>query len=166
MNERSHFYSVANDTKCQITFNPEVVDSYRLIGYENRVMNNEDFENDKKDAGEIGAGQTITALYEIIPAEGYEAEASVASFDVRYKLALGEQSRELSLGVKASDTTSDNFNLAAGIAAYGMCLRNSEYKGEATLSMAYDLVNGSKVSDPWGYRTRFAKLIEKAKKLQ
>lgn len=166
VNERSHFYSVANDTKCQITFNPEVVDSYRLIGYENRVMNNEDFENDKKDAGEIGAGQTITALYEIIPAEGYEAEASVASFDVRYKLAIGSDSRPLSLDVIAGNTTSDNFNFAAGIAAYGLCLRNSEYKGQATLSMAYDLVNGAKVSDPWGYRTRFVGLIDKAKTLQ
>ena len=145
---------------------PEVVDSYRLIGYENRVMNNEDFENDKKDAGEIGAGQTITALYEIIPAEGYADDASVAKFDVRYKLALGSDSRPLSLGVTAGNATSDNFNFAAGIAAYGLCLRNSEYKGQATLSMAYDLVNGAKVSDPWGYRTRLAGLIEKAKKLQ
>ena len=166
VNERSHFYSVANDTKCQITFNPEVVDSYRLIGYENRVMNKEDFENDKKDAGEIGAGQTITALYEIIPAEGYAADASVAKFDVRYKLALGSDSRPLSLDVAVGNTTSDNFNFAAGIAAFGLCLRNSEYKGEATLSMAYDLVNGAKVSDPWGYRSRFTGLIEKAKKLQ
>jgi Ca-activated chloride channel family protein len=166
VNERSHFYSVANDTKCQITFNPEVVDSYRLIGYENRVMNNEDFENDKKDAGEIGAGQTITALYEIIPAEGYALEASVAKFDVRYKLALGSDSRPLSLDVIAGNTNSDNFNFAAGIAAYGLCLRNSEYKGQATLSMAYDLVNGAKVSDPWGYRTRLVGLIDKAKQLQ
>ena len=168
VNERSHFYSVANDTKCQITFNPVAVDSYRLIGYENRVMSNEDFENDKKDAGEIGAGQTITALYEIIPAEGYAADASVARFDVRYKLALGSESRPLTLDVIASSaaSVSQNFNLAAGIAAYGLCLRGSEYKGQATLSMAYDLVNGAKVSDPWGYRTRLAGLIDKAKKLQ
>ena len=88
--ERSRFYSVANDTKCQVSFDPDAVGKYRLIGYENRVMNNEDFENDKKDAGEIGAGQTITALYEIIPAEGYVADALLCSFDVRYKKALGE----------------------------------------------------------------------------
>ena len=168
VNERSHFYSVANDTKCQVTFNPETVDSYRLIGYENRVMSNEDFENDKKDAGEIGAGQTITALYEIIPAEGFIDNAPVANFDVRYKLALGEDSRPLGLEIVVPEFTtySDNFNLAAGIAAYGLCLRNSKYKGQATLSMAYDLVNTSKVSDPYGYISQLAELIKKAKSLQ
>ena len=71
VNEVSKFFSVANDAKVQITFDKEKVDSYRLIGYENRILSNEDFENDDKDAGEIGAGQTVTALYEIIPAEGY-----------------------------------------------------------------------------------------------
>ena len=169
VNERSHFYSVANDTKCQITFDPQFVDSYRLIGYENRVMNNEDFEDDKKDAGEIGAGQTITALYEIIPADGYAPEAAAARFDVRYKLALGGESRPLSLNVvvpSEGNTPSANFNFAAGIAAYGLTLRSSQYKGQATVSMAYDLVNGAKVSDPFGYRARFAELIKHASELK
>ncbi len=169
VNERSHFYSVANDTKCQITFNPEVVDSYRLIGYENRVMNNEDFEDDKKDAGEIGAGQTITALYEIIPADGYAPEAAAARFDVRYKLALGGESCPLSLSVVAPSegtSSSANFNFAAGIAAYGLTLRSSQYKGQASFSMAYDLVNGARVSDPFGYRARLAELIKLASELQ
>ena len=76
VNERCRFYAVANDTKCQVRFDTASVDSYRLIGYENRMMANEDFEDDKKDAGEIGAGQTITALYEIIPAEGFGRDAS------------------------------------------------------------------------------------------
>jgi len=165
VHERSHFYSVANDTKCQVTFRPEVVDSYRLIGYENRVMNNEDFEDDKKDAGEIGAGQTITALYEIIPAAGYAADGALASFDVRYKKALGEDSRPLGVEVKvpAENAASANMMLASGIAAYGLCLRDSEYKGEATLDLAAELVGSSLSYDPNGFRARLVELINKAK---
>ena len=168
VNERSHFYSVANDTKCQISFKPETVDSYRLIGYENRVMSNEDFDNDKKDAGEIGAGQTVTALYEIIPAAGYTTGAAMAKFDVRYKFTLGGESRLLSLDVTApsSGKVSENFNFAAGIAAYGLSLRNSKYKGQASCTMAYDLVNGVHENDPFGYRARFAELIGKAAKMK
>ena len=166
VNERTHFYSVANDTKCQITFKSETVDSYRLIGYENRVMNNEDFEDDKKDAGEIGAGQTVTALYEIIPAEGFTADAAVATFDVRYKLQLGQESRPLSLEINASESNSQNMSFAAGIAAYGLALRNSEYKGSASISMALDLVQGSLGEDKYGLRTQFVDLLKKASKLK
>ena len=166
VNERSHFYSVANDTKCQITFKPETVDSYRLIGYENRVMNNEDFENDQKDAGEIGAGQTVTALYEIIPAEGFTADASVATFDVRYKLQLGQESRPLSLEISASESDSQNISFAAGIAAYGLALRNSEYKGTASISMALDLVQGSLGEDKYGLRAQLVDLLKKASKIK
>ena len=173
VHERTHFYSVANDTKCQITFKGDAVDSYRLIGYENRVMNNEDFKNDNKDAGEIGAGQTITALYEIIPAEGFKAEEDLAAFDVRYKLALGQESRPLALGIKVpaldengsvSGKASENFNFAAGIAAYGLWLKNSEYKGDASPSMALELVNGALGDD--FYRKQFAELIQKASSLK
>ena len=96
VNEVSKFFSVANDAKVQITFARDKVDSYRLIGYENRVLSNEDFENDDKDAGEIGAGQTVTALYEIIPAEGYGEGSDIAVFDFRYKDKLGEDSIPLS----------------------------------------------------------------------
>ena len=169
VNERSHFYSVANDTKCQITFKPETVDSYRLIGYENRVMNNEDFENDQKDAGEIGAGQTVTALYEIIPAEGFAADAAVATFDVRYKLQLGQESRPLNLEISApadGAKASQNFGFAAGIAAYGLALRDSEYKGTASISMALDLVQGSLGEDKYGLRAQFVELIKKASKIK
>ena len=169
VNERSHFYSVANDTKCQITFKPETVDSYRLIGYENRVMNNEDFENDQKDAGEIGAGQTVTALYEIIPAEGFAADAAVATFDVRYKLQLGQESRPLNLEISApadGAKASQNFDFAAGIAAYGLALRDSEYKGTASISMALDLVQGSLGEDKYGLRAQFVELIKKASKIK
>lgn len=173
VNERSHFYSVANDTKCQIIFSPEAVESYRLIGYENRIMANEDFENDAKDAGEIGAGQTVTALYEIVPAQGFVAAATLGRYDVRYKLALGEESRPLTLDVtvpelgedgSVSGQASANFNLAAGIAAYGLVLRGSQYKGDATFPMAKELVSASNRNQD-KYRTELEQLIDKASKL-
>ncbi|MBQ7253728.1 MAG: von Willebrand factor type A domain-containing protein [Bacteroidales bacterium] len=167
VNERSHFYSVANDTKCQITFVPEAVESYRLIGYENRVMNNEDFEDDTKDAGEIGAGQTITALYEIVPAEGFTAGASMASYDVRYKKALGGDSRPLNLKITVpgqSAAVSANMNLASGIAAYSLVLRNSQYKGSASYNMAKELVKASNKNQD-KYRTELVDLITKAQNI-
>lgn len=163
--ERSNFYSVANDTKCQVRFNPEVVESYRLIGYENRVMSSEEFEDSNKDAGEIGAGQTITALYEIVPVKDAPA-ASPATFEARYKLSLKDaQSRSLVLEVpEVSEKSSPNLDLAAGIAAYGMCLMGSEYKGEASLSMAKELVTGVAGED--NFRRQLVGLIEKAASLQ
>ena len=168
VHENSKFYSVANDTKVQITFDPAVVDSYRLIGYENRVMANEDFENDDKDAGEIGAGQTITALYEIVPVgEGY-ADQQLAVFDARYKKALGSESiliTENVQGYKDSVSEQSELSFAAGVAAFGMILRNSEYKGTANFDMAYDLVGKGLNNDPHGYRAEFQELIAKAKEL-
>lgn len=169
VHERSRFYSVANDTKCQITFSG-AVDSYRLIGYENRVMANEDFEDDKKDAGEIGAGQTVTALYEIIPAAGFTESAAAATFDVRYKKALGAQSRPLSLEVtvpKAEYKTSPEFSFAAGVTAFSLLLRNSQYKGQANLDIAADLVSkGSKnIEDPLRLRDELKDLILACKQL-
>ena len=166
VHERSRFYSVANDTKCQITFT-DAVESYRLIGYENRVMNNEDFEDDKKDAGEIGAGQTVTALYELIPAQGFTPSAAAATFDVRYKKALGQESRPLSLGVtvpQPSFQSSPEFSFAAGIAAYSLILRDSKFKGDASWKMASELVSkGSKdIADPLGLRVELSDLIGKA----
>ena len=169
VNERSHFYSVANDTKCQVTFDPAAVESYRLIGYENRLMSKEDFEDEKKDAGEIGAGQTITALYEIVPAEGFKAGTAAARFDVRYKQALGEESRPLSLSAVVPDdlpARSTNMGLAAGIAAYGLCLRESEYKGSASWSMARDLVAPAVQEDRYGLREQLLELIDKASQLK
>lgn len=164
VNERTNLISVANDSKIQITFNAELVDSYRLIGYENRVLSNEDFENDAKDAGEIGAGQTITALYEIIPADKAAGEAKYADFAFRYKKALGEESRLLDLEVKESGSVSENFTFAAGVAEFGMILRKSPYKGGSTLDAAAELVSSSLAFDPFGYRAQLLKLIELAGK--
>lgn len=173
VHERSRFYAVANDTKCQVKFF-DWVDSYRLIGYENRVMKNEDFENDQKDAGEIGAGQTITALYELIPAADMTMNATAASFDVRYKKALGEQSNLLHLDIgkyyEGVTKTSTEFNFAAGIAAYSMILRYSKFKGEADYAMVKNLVKSAEHPaegvDPLKLRSSFLKLIEKAQNLQ
>ena len=162
--ERSHFYSVANDTKCQVRFNPEIVDSYRLIGYENRVMSSEEFDDSAKDAGEIGAGQTITALYEIIPVADAPA-ASPATFEARYKFSL-QDTESRSLVTEVPDIASEssvNLSFAAGVAAYGMCLFGSEYKGDATLSMARDLVAGAAGDD--SFRKQLVSLIEKAESI-
>ena len=167
VNERSKFYSVANDSKCQVTFDKDMVEAYRLIGYENRKLENDDFENDDKDAGEIGAGQTITALYEIIPGKAFEAGKSVAKFDFRYKESIGSQSIALSNDVmtQSSDQLSENLSFAAGVAAYAMLLRNSEYKGKASFNMATELVKAGQGKDPHGYRKQWLELIAKAKSL-
>ena len=167
VNERSKFYSVANDSKCQVTFDKDMVEAYRLIGYENRKLENDDFENDDKDAGEIGAGQTITALYEIIPGKAFEAGKSVAKFDFRYKESIGSQSIALSNDVmtQSSDQLSENLSFAAGVAAYAMLLRNSEYKGKASFNMATELVKAGQGKDPHGYRKQLLELIAKAKSL-
>ena len=176
VHERDRFVSVANDAKCQVTFDPSLVSSYRLIGYENRVMNMEDFNNDKKDAGEIGAGQTITALYEIVPTEKYtkcmamepSEKHAFATFDFRYKKTLSDNSILLKAFANVEDEkeeASANMNLASGIAAFGMLLRTSIYKGDATFSMAEDLVEKSLSFDPNGYRAELLKLIGRAKNL-
>lgn len=165
VNEVAKLYSVANDVKVQISFNPERVASYRLIGYENRVMANEDFDDDTKDAAEIGAGQTITALYEIIPAEG--ESGSFATFDLRYKKNLGGSSVKLSQDIMNFTTaTSDDFRFAAGLAAYGMVLRESQYRGNATFKMAEEYAAGALGQDPFGYRAEAVQLIKKASELQ
>lgn len=161
VNERSHFWAVANDSKCQVRFNPEAVAEYRLLGYENRLMSQEEFEDSSKDAGEIGAGQTVTALYEVIPAEGYTKNASLATFETRYKFSLKDtESRSLTTEVKTAGSASENMNFAAGVAAYAMVLRNSMYKGKATLSLAKELVSGASTYDPDGFRAELLGLME------
>ena len=167
VNERERFVSVANDCKSQVTFDPAFVDSYRLIGYENRVMANEDFENDKKDAAEIGAGQTITALYEIIPVDGVEAQ-SFGKFDFRYKKSLGSESIPLGIDLPAvSQAHSADFYFAASLASFGMTLRDSQYKGTSTVDLSIELFNESQKGrfDPYGYRSDYGSLLTTAKSL-
>jgi Ca-activated chloride channel family protein len=167
VNERSKFCSVANDTKVQLTFDSSQIKSYRLIGYENRVMSEEDFENDGKDAGEIGSGQTITALYELVPTKSYKKANACAMFDVRYKKSLGSSSVELSMPVtQTSDKLSENMSFAAGVASYGMLLRSSKYKGEASYTMARNLVKSGMSFDPFGYKAELLTLITKAQEIE
>ena len=173
VHERNRFVAVANDTKVQLTFDSTTVDSYRLIGYENRMMANEDFENDDKDAGEIGSGQTVTALYEIIPSGSLTMNATAASFDVRYKKELGEESRLLHLDVgkyyEGVAPNSIEYNFAAGLAASAMILRGSQYKGNADYSMVKELIKSAEKPannvDPLKLRSSLIKLVEKAEEI-
>jgi len=168
VNERARFVSVANDCKTQVTFNPEVVAQYRLIGYENRVLANEDFENDKVDAAEIGMGQTITALYELVLADGVTAApAGAAQFDFRYKEAIGSTSIPLSLEVPAeSASASENLRFASSLACWGLYLRESEYKGAATLAMARELAASSIGTDTYGLRAQYLTILDAAAKIE
>lgn len=170
VHERERFVSVANDAKCQVTFDSTMVSEYRLIGYENRVMSSEDFENDEKDAGEIGAGQTITALYEIVINDDKDWSKVInkpfVTFDFRYKKSLDGQSIPLKKVLSVEDILnkygrSDNFYFAAGVAAYGMVLRNSPYKGDATIDMARSLVKNHMGKDLHGYRADLLELMDK-----
>jgi Ca-activated chloride channel family protein len=179
--------TVAKDVKIQVEFNPAHVAAYRLVGYENRMLRNEDFNNDKKDAGEIGAGHTVTALYELVPPG---ADADVPSVDplkyqrpaaqaggaptdevmtvkLRYKVPDGDDSRLMTVAIKnrVSDP-SPNIGFAAAVAEFGMLLRNSESRGTSTHADAAALARRFRGADPDGYRSEFIKLIELAGSLK
>jgi secreted protein with Ig-like and vWFA domain len=190
--------TIAKDVKIQVEFNPAQVASYRLLGYENRVMAAEDFRNDRKDAGEIGAGHSVTALYEITLA-GDSGEGSTGAEPLKYQpsqpkpaleavLVDGETSREL-LTVKlrwkkpegdastldevplvdrggAFEQASADLQFAGAVAAFGMVLRNSEYKGEATLPLVAKIAAGALGPDRGGYRAEFLDLVRKADTLR
>lgn len=183
-------FTIAKDVKIQIEFNPAKVNGYRLIGYENRLLNKEDFNDDKKDAGELGAGHTVTAIYEIIPA-GVQSEflASVdplkyqpneqtqkttASKDMctiklRYKKPDGDKSQLLEKPVLDAgtpiDRASENLRWAAAVAEFGMLLRNSEFKAQANYTHCLQLAEKAKGSDEQGYRRQFIEMIEVVKSL-
>jgi Ca-activated chloride channel homolog len=190
--------TIAKDVKIQVEFNPRQVASYRLIGYENRIMAAEDFRNDRKDAGEIGAGHSVTALYEI-ELVGDGGEGSAGAEPLKYQpakpkpapeaaLVDGETSREL-LTVKlrwkkpegdastldevplvdrggAFEQASTDLRFAGAVAAFGMVLRNSEYKGEATLPLVAKIAAGALGPDRGGYRAEFLDLVRKAETLR
>jgi Ca-activated chloride channel family protein len=166
--EAGKFFTVAKDVKVQVTFNPQLVEQYRLIGYENRVLQNQDFEDDKKDAGEIGGGQTITALYEIIPASGAR---NVPAFHIefRYKQPGESQSKTKTLVIEnnqiAFAEASENTRFAAAVASYGLLIRNSEYKGATSYDQIIIWAENSMTFDPHGYRTEFISLVKEAKTL-
>lgn len=164
VHERSKFYTIAKDCKLQLSFNPELVDKYRLIGYENRGMNNEDFEDDTKDAGEIGVGQSVTALYELIPYALTES-GKYAELDVRYKKTGNEESLLISDVVQGKvveiGEATEHTRFAASVAAFGMLMRYSIFIGDANREMVLSLGRDAVTYDPNGYRAEYLQLVEK-----
>ena len=167
--EMGKFYAVAKDVKIQIEFNPTVVEQYRLIGYENRLLEDEDFEDDTKDAGEIGADQAVTALYELVMRPSGTLSGAALTVDFRYKLPEADVSRPLQLEIFDElaffEDASENTRFAAAAAAYGLQLRDSEYKGNATWQDILKWASEAQQFDPNGYRTEFLDLIKKAESL-
>lgn len=166
----SRFYAVATDVKVQIKFNPENVKSYRLIGYENRVLNEEDFEDDSRDAGEIGANQNITALYEIVPADNQDALSSPAfTIDFRYKLSVNDASTPLELEIfdegNAFSQSSDFMKFTAATASFAMLLTGSIYKGSSSYDNIMSWLDETGLTDEHGFKGEFKTLVESAKNL-
>lgn len=168
--ERDKFVTVAKDVKVQVAFDETQVEAYRLIGYENRVLENEDFEDDTEDAGEIGAGQNITALYEIIPTAGGNAR-TVPSFtvDFRYKLPDADTSIPLELAITDEGRTfqaASNYTRFTGaVAAFGLRLRNSEYRGTATYEDIARWISTVQLPDPHGHPEELIELVRAADRL-
>ena len=181
--------TLAKDVKLQIEFNPARVAGYRLIGYENRLLADEDFNDDTKDAGELGAGHTVTALYEVVPAGSavpgdpdvdalrYQPQADdppPSDFEgemlyvkVRYKDPGGSKSKLLERAVAdRSATPSTDFRFAAAVAGFGMLLRDSEHAGILTLDDVVTLAEEGKGDDPRGYRGEFIRLVEATRDLR
>ncbi len=169
INEYNKFFTVAKDVKVQVEFKRELVKEYRLIGYENRVLANEEFEDDKKDAGEVGAGQSITAFYEIIPVNNSDRSQPAFSIDFRYKHPDADVSEALNLEVfdegKSFSQATPSHRFAASVASFGLLLRDSEYKGDVDYDKILNWANGSKSFDPYGYKNEFIELVERAKNL-
>ncbi len=182
--------TVAKDVKIQVDFNPGQVEAYRLIGYENRALRPEDFNNDLKDAGDMGAGHTVTALFEIVPKGGsipgsvdpskYVIQADVTrapsrsnemlTLRVRYKLPDSDQSTRMDIPLADRGTAfgnaSSDFRFAASVASFGMILRDSPYRGTATFESILDSATASRGSDRNGYREEFLSLVRKARSLR
>ncbi|MEZ0369478.1 MAG: YfbK domain-containing protein, partial [Candidatus Sericytochromatia bacterium] len=176
--------TIAKDVKLQLEFNPAKVASYRLIGYENRLLRNEDFEDDTKDAGELGAGTTVTALYEIVPGTGKgpdlryqqttvrpEAQGSneLLTVKLRYKPPTADTSKLLSQVVQdqpqAWTAVPADFRFAAAVAGFGMQLRKSEFKGAWNMEDVIAQARQGLGDDTEGYRAAFVTLAQKSQSL-
>lgn len=182
--------TIAKDVKLQLEFNPAKVKSYRLIGYENRMLANEDFTDDQKDAGELGAGLRVTALYEIVPADGQSAQGNTSeqplkyqtselseqansndtlTVTLRYKQPDSDTSQPLQHVVdqpwKTLDASSSDFRFAASVAEFGLLLRDSQYKGSASFDQVLTRGKQAKGKDDEGYRAEFLHLVESAQLL-
>lgn len=184
-------FTIAKDVKLQVEFNPAKVQGYRLIGYENRMLAKEDFNDDTKDAGELGSGHTVTALYEVIPVgvksdflKGVDSlkyqknieplsksshNDEILTVKFRYKEPDGSTSKLIEHPVKdkqiAIAGTSENFRFAAAVAQFGMLLRNSEFKSASSYNDVLNLAGKAKGIDEEGYRAEFVKLVENAQLL-
>ena len=182
---RANMFTIAKDVKIQIEFNPLKVKSYRLIGYENRVMAKEDFDNDKKDAGELGAGHTVTALYEIVPASSdngsdnsiplrYQeskikketaSNNEIMVLKMRYKPIKEDRSKLIEKTVIDENIkfakTSENLRFASAVAGFGMLLRDSKFKNDLTAKDVIRIAKGAMNRDEEGYRAEFVGLVEK-----
>ena len=167
--EYHKFYAVAKDVKIQIEFKPENVKAYRLIGYENRVLANEDFEDDTKDAGELSAGQNITAFYEIIPADIQDRAEPAIFVDFRYKNPDEDASQLITSEIYDEGTSfseaSESLRFAAGVAGFGMLLFDSNYLGTTDYEQVKSWVSGAKTFDPDNYREELLSLIDLASQL-
>ena len=182
---------VAKDVKIQVEFNPAEVSEYRLLGYENRALKREDFSNDKVDAGEIGAGHTVTALYEVVPVgtkgwleplryaqvpkqkgEQQQGKAGeIAWLRLRYKAPEGAASKLVERPISKGEATpiakaSDDLRFAAAVAAFAQQLRDAKYTGDFSLADSARLARGAKGEDPFGLRGEFVQLVELAQSLQ
>ncbi len=174
-------YTIAKDVKLQVEFNPARVKSYRLIGYENRLLADRDFNDDTKDAGDMGAGHSVTALYEIVPVDGRAEDDRAVdpltyqhgvrptgssdwfTVKVRYKPPQSEQSRLLQQAVRTETSSpSTDFRFATSVAEFGMLLRDSEYKGQASYADVLSRARGARGGDEEGYRAEFLRLVEMA----
>jgi Ca-activated chloride channel family protein len=182
-------FTIAKDVKIQVEFNPKQVAAYRLIGYENRLLRDQDFNDDTKDAGEIGAGHTVTALYEVVPyGQKFENPGvdtlkyqqpvkpsemansnELMTVKLRYKEPAQDQSKLVSVSLTDSkgrlDGASENFKFASAVAAFGMLLRDSKYKADASYNKVIELARASVGADQQGYRSEFIQLVETARML-
>jgi Ca-activated chloride channel family protein len=184
-------FTVAKDIKLQVEFNPAKVQAYRLLGYEDRMLNKEDFNNDRKDAGDMGSGHTVTALYEIVPA-GIKDDYSVSVDPLKYQKtdevqkssSVSNEMLTIKFRYKQPDSmvsklshavvndnpedlnsTSADFKFAAAVAEFGMLLRDSQFKQKSNYDQAISLARAGKGEDNEGYRSEFIKLAESAKLL-
>lgn len=175
--------TIAKDVKIQIEFNPETVKEYRLIGYENRILNDEDFNDDKKDAGEVGAGHSVTALYEIISANSKESEAKIDELKYQKNTSLGTNNEICTIKLRykepkentsklithavvhnkvSFESASENFRFCAAVAEFGLLLKESKYKSNSSFGAVIKTAKSAKGTDEDGYRSEFIKLCETA----
>jgi len=187
----STLVTIAKDVKIQVEFNPERVAAYRLIGYENRILAAEDFNDDTKDAGEIGAGHAVTALYEIVP-KGAEEKPELSEVDslkyqrprkltkeagadelltlkMRYKKPDGDTSTKVEFPLKDKvikfGEADIDFRFTAAVASFGMLLRGSQFQGDASFDAVLEIASEAAKGDEVGYRTEFLELVKKARML-